>query len=328
MKKSFLISLLSGILCLAIFSCATVKDLLGTPKFSMKSVTIGGLDLEGITFKCNYDVSNPYPLGFSLKSVSADVYYDTSTKFTSISAAKGVSVAAMGTSSNSFTFKVPYDTILTYAKNTSGKKSLPFSVKGKAALNTSSILGTDLSLPFSKSFDVPVFKPSFSVSNVKLKLPTVATLTKSLVSGGMSAGKAATLAAAMIAGKSISEDAFDGINMDLNMNFDLGVKNSGSSAWKYALDSCSLNTASGSLADVSPAGTSTISSSSGTIPMTAKLNTVKAGKFIAQLINKSGKNPTFQVASKLSFPELSNVVNIPLNFSKEISLSSIGISKN
>ncbi|MCR4823257.1 MAG: hypothetical protein K5873_10360 [Treponema sp.] len=88
------------------------------------------------------------------------------------------------------------------------------------------------------------------------------------------------------------------------------------------------NTVAGNLADVAPASSATISSSSGTIPMTAKLNTVQAGKFIVQLLNKKGVNPTFNVSSKLSFPEISNALNLPFNYSKEIPLSNIGLSKS
>jgi len=328
LKKSFSTIALLLLSALLTFSCSTVKDFIGSPSLAMKSVSISGLDLEGITFKCDYEISNPYPLGFKIKSVAADIIYDSDTKFTSISTANGLAVAAMASADNSFNFKVPYETILTFAKKTSGKKSLPFAVKGNASLNTSKFLGKDLSLPFSKSFDVPVFKPKFSVSEVKVQLPSVAQLTKSLVSGGMNGVNAAKLAADIVAGKSLPENAFDGVNLDMGLNFNLNVANEGSSEWKYALDSCSLNTVAGNLADVAPASSAAISSSSGTIPMTAKLNTIQAGKFIIQLLNKKGSNPTFNVSSKLSFPEISNALNLPLNYSKEIPLSSVALSKS
>ena len=57
--------------------------------------------------------------------------------------------------------------------------------------------------------------------------------------------------------------------------------------------------------------------------MKATLNTIEAGAFIIQLLNKSGENPTFSLSSGLTFPDTSYAKNIPLNYSVEIPLSSI-----
>lgn len=335
--KSFLIAAAS----LFALSCSTLKELGLSPSINFQNVAIKSLDLEGITFSCNYSIQNPYPVAFSVKQVSADVLYENS-KFTSLSADKGVSVAAFGTKSNAFTFKIPYNTVLNFAKSTSGKKSLPFSISGNASLDLSKIPlmeNQTMTLPFSKSFEVPVFKPSLSLSNPKIVLPTLSEMKNAFTSGGMTVAAASVAAASILAGNKISSNIFDNVNLNLKCNFDLKVSNSGSAAWKYLLKNCSIKTnaagnasgsTSSSLIELSPAAGASreITSSSGTIPLTATLNTLKAGKFIAQILNKSGENPVFTVESGLSFPELSYAANLPLNYSKEIPLSSFKVSKN
>lgn len=333
MKKISLIKSLGvGIAVLSLTTCSTMKELgIATPTLNFQNVAIKSLDLEGITFSSNYSISNPYPVAFSIKQVAADVTYNSS-KFTSLSADKGVSVAALGSKSNSFNFKVPYDTILNFAKSASGQKSLPFKIAGNASLDLSKVPlmnGQTLTLPFSKSFSVPVFKPSLSLSNPQIVLPSLSELKNALTSGGMSAAKAAVAAGSILAGKSVAENIFDGVNLNLKCNFNLNVANSGSAAWKYVLKNCSIKSdAASSLINLAASGTNEITSSSGTIPLTATLNTVSAGKFIAQILNKKGSNPTFSVESGLSFPELSYASNLPLNYSKEIPLSSFKVTKN
>lgn len=336
MKKISLIKSLGvGIAVLALTTCSTLKELgIASPSINFQNVAIKSLDFEGITFTSNYSISNPYPVAFSIKQVAADVTCNDS-KFTSLSADKGVSVAALGSKSNSFSFKVPYDTILKFVKSASGQKSLPFTISGNASLDLSKVPlmeGQSMTLPFTKSFDVPVFKPELSLSNPQIVLPSLSELKDAFTSGGMSVAKAAATAAAIIAGKQVAENIFDGVNLNLKCNFNLNVANAGSAAWKYALKNCSINTGNSnnenSLINLAASGSSEITSSSGTIPLTATLNTLTAGKFIAQILNKKGTNPTFSVESALSFPELSYAANLPLNYSKEIPLSSFKVSKN
>ena len=322
--------LASAALLATIFSCQTINDVFGKPELSLENVGIKSLDFEGITFNCNYAVTNPYPIGIALKSVAADILYNSSEKFTSISTDNGVTIAANGRNSNSLNFKVPYTTILNFAKAVSGKTSLPFSVNGSAAIDLSAVTGLDirdLTLPFSKNFDVPVFKPNFSVSNVKLKLPTLTALANSLVSSGVSSARATQLATSILSGQQLASNAFDGIDLNLDITMDLNVKNSGSAAWNMLIKNCSLMNSSGSkLASITPTRGNSISSDSATVPMTASINTLQAGALIVSILNKRGSNPTVAIESGISFPGL-NYAEVPLSYSKEISLSSIGIDK-
>lgn len=333
MKKSvFFCGALAAILSVITFSCESLSGILATPSLSMKGVGIKSLDLEGITFNVDYSITNPYPVAFTIDKLEGNLLQDSET-YAKIVTDKGISVAAMGSKTNSVNFKIPYDKIISMARgasSSSSKKALPFTFDGNVSLNLSEALGAgqNLTLPFSKSFEVPVIKPSLSVSNPKIQLPTLGDLKSSLVNGGMNPVKAATVAASILAGRSLSSDTFDGVDLNLDLNFDLNVANAGSAAWNFLINSCSLqDTAGKTLANVSPVGGNSISASSGKIPMKVSLNTLKSGNFIVQLLNKKGSNPTFVLDSGLSFPETSYAPNLPLKYKKEISLSSVNITR-
>lgn len=335
MKKSVLFSgILAAALSLFTFSCESLSEVLGasSPSLSMKSVGIKGLDLEGITFNADYTITNPYPVAFTIQQLAGNLLYNDST-YAKISTDKGISVAAAASKTNSVTFKIPYDKILSMAKGiASGQNatSLPFTFDGGVSLDLSSVLGEGqtMTLPFSKSFAVPVFKPNISVSSPKIQLPTLNDLKNSLVNGGMTPVKAATVAASILAGNQLSADTFDGIDLNLDLNFDLNVANAGTAAWKFLVNACSLqDTAGKTLANISPVSGNSITASSGTIPMKVSLNTLKSGSFIVQLLNKKGSNPTFVLDSGLSFPETSYASNLPLKYTKEINLSSVNITR-
>ncbi len=311
-------------------SClSTVGELIGKPQIKLTSVTLKSLDMEGFTFNAGYSISNPYPVSFSVSGVNADVIYDNETKLTSLSASEGISIAGMDTAKNTFTFKIPYKTILNIASGKSNelKESVPLSFKGNAKLDLSAVSffeGETLTLPFSKTFNVPVFKPSLSVSTPTLQMPTLDDLKESLVNGGLSPLKAATLAASIIAGKKLASDALDGIDLDMNFNFNLNVKNEGSCSWNYLLDNCKISSGENRLVSVSPSEGNVVSSQSGTIPVSCKLNTVQSGRCIVELLNKTAKNPVISIDSVLNFPGVNDFLsNVPLDYTKEISVSSI-----
>ncbi len=342
MKKInlFLFRVLSIVAVVAfVFSCSA-SDIenfiseLSKPSLNFKGISINSLDSEGVSFKCDYSITNPYNIDISVAQVSADITCDGN-DFTSITANEGVALAAKSEKENTFDFKVPYDSLINFAKSyTSGAKSLPFNVAGSVGLDLSKVTSlTDktLSLPFSKSIDAPVIKPSFSFSSPKIKLPTFSEIVKSFTDSGMNLISAYTTAAALIAGESVDSNIFDNVDLNIKLNFNMSVSNSGSSAWSYLVKTCSINTGDNgenSLISLDTSNSQAITSSSGTVPLTATLNTLKFGKFIAKLISKSGTNPSFSIESGISFPEIGGLsgLSIPLAFSKEIPLDQFGLT--
>jgi len=323
MKNKILI-LLSVILAFTTFSCSTLKELGYTPEIKMESVALKGLDFEGITFSCDYSISNPYPLSFSIQKVDATISCSESS-YVELTTDNGIKVAARGSRKNTIDFKIPYETILKIAKETDGKEALPFEVKGAAFLDLSEVPLANLSsmeLPFRVAFDVPVFKPGFSVSNPRLVMPTLTELTGMLKNSGMAAKKAATVAAQLLSGKPVSEALLDGVDLNFKFTFDLKVSNEGNSSWKCDLKDCAIKSGTEDLIDLT-LPEKTLTAKSNVVPVTATLNTLKAGKFIVQMINKSGEDPVFTVDSALTFPELEYVQNIPLSYSTKLPLSKV-----
>lgn len=314
-------------------SCETLGSIVGTPKMKLDSVAIGGIDMEGFTFNVNYSISNPYPISFSIAGVNADVIYNSETKLTSINASEGVSVQALDKSQNTVSFKIPYTTILSLAsknKTETNKEFIKLSFQGKVSLDLSAISFLEnktLSLPFSTSFNVPIFKPSLSVSAPEFQMPSLIDLKNSLISSGMAITKATQIATAIITGNQIPSDILDGIDLNMTFRFNLNVKNEGSCSWNYILDNCSLTSGVNKLAAVTPESGNTISSQSGTIPVSCTLNALQSGRYIVELLNKTAKNPVITIDSSLKFPGVSDYLgSIPLDYKKEIPVSSI--SKN
>ena len=328
MKKNHGFAVLfAAIVAFTTFSCSTLRDLGYLPEIKMQSVLPKSIDLEGITFECEYSIKNPYPLSFSIQKVSADVVCAESS-YIQLSADEGISIEAMGNRSNSFSFKVPYETIFKIAHETSGKKSLPFNIKGAAYLDLSSIPlapSSSMELPFNVAFDIPVFKPSLSVSGFKVQLPGLSELKNSFVKSGKGLTTAATIAAQVLSGKSLSDSIFDNVDLNVKFQFDLNIADEGSSPCNWTVERCCIKTDSDELADAG-LGNKKISmgkSNKQTIPVELTLNTLKSGKFVVQLLNGSGKNPEFLFDTKLNFPELKYANEIPFSYSTEIPLNKV-----
>lgn len=322
--QKYTLLILAG-LFLTVSSCATLDAFLQeTPKptLSMENVKINSLDMEGITFECQYAINNPYSVAFSIKEVAANVIFEDST-FTKLKTDEGVSVAAKQKKSNSMLVKIPYDSIINFAKNAKGKTSLPFKLDGAVSLDVSSVpllLEDSFSIPFKKDFEVPVFKPSFATSNPQLHVPTQETIRESLKNAGFSVLKIPQMLAAFTTGNGL-KDILSQIDLNFEFTFDLDVKNSGTSPWEFAVDSCALKGTSGELISANPKSKNSITSESGKIPMSVTLNSLNAAEYIFQLFTNKGSNPTFNFESSLSFTDLPYVKNIPLAYSKEIEVS-------
>ena len=283
MKKLLVTIAASVLLAFVQISCSTNKIPTEIPKpsVSFNSISFVSLDLEGITLKCDYAIKNPYPVSLSLAKLAADITCNGEA-FTTLTADEGISLSAKSTKENSFNFKIPYDSILNFAKSFKSEKTLPFKIAGNATIDNIPLISS-ITLPFSKDFDVPVFKPSFSFSSPKVVLPTAKEIISSFTKSGISAGKAASAATSLASGKPIAENLLDNVNMDVKINFNLNVKNEGGADWKYILNSCKISSGGKELTELDVAQNE-INSADGTIPLTATINTITAGKFITQII--------------------------------------------
>lgn len=305
-----------------VLSCSSLKELGYSPEIKTQSVALKGLDFEGIFFECAYSISNPYPVSLSVQGVEAAVSCADAPSI-QLSADEGISVPAKESRENTFAFKVPYSTILSLAQELPGRESLPFKIEGTARFDTSAVPFADMKsieIPFSADFEVPVFKPEFSVSNPRIQLPTLSELKNAFSSSGMAFTKAASVASQLLSGKTLSEAVLDGVDLDFAFLFDLTVSNKGSASWQCILENCTVTSSAQELISLSLGSNGALTSPDSTVPVAARLNSLNAGKYIVQMINQKGTAPVFSVSSKLSFPKLPYAKDIPLSYTCAIPL--------
>jgi hypothetical protein len=317
------------ILLILLSGCATMGQFLGEPEIKLKGMAIDSLDLEGITFRCDYVIKNPYPLGISVSQIATDIIYEESI-FLELVTSEGLNLEASSYNDNSILFTVPYESIMKLAGDSRDKSSLPFALDGEARFDLSAIPyleNSSVSVPFHMDFDVPVFKPEFRITGGQVILPSAKEVTEAFVQGGLNIFKAGIMAGKMILGEPVDADILEEIDLDVTILFDLVMDNRGGADWLFDLDRCSVDTGVGSLLDMEiRSDTGEISSAGEKIKMAAVVNTLEWGAFIVGLAGGNLTGSALVVESSLSFPGLPYEMSLPLNVEKELSLGSFGFS--
>ena len=62
--------------CVLLASCASMEELVESPRVSLRSVKLQDLDINKQTFLLSFDVTNPNPISLPIDSVSYDVRLD------------------------------------------------------------------------------------------------------------------------------------------------------------------------------------------------------------------------------------------------------------
>ena len=62
--------------CVLLASCASMEELVESPRVSLRSVKLQDLDIKKQTFLLSFDVTNPNPISLPIDSVSYDVRLD------------------------------------------------------------------------------------------------------------------------------------------------------------------------------------------------------------------------------------------------------------
>jgi len=303
--------------------CATMGQFLGEPEIRLSAMAVEGLDREGITFRCDYTVKNPYPVGIKVSQVATDVLFED-TLFVSLVTDEGLNLAAASTNRNSILFKIPYDSLWELARESRDRESLPFSLDGEARFDLSAVPmleKSSLAVPFHLDFDVPLFKPEFRVSGGKILMPGAQEITRALVQGGLNVIRAGIAAGKLALGQPVEEDIFEGVDLDVTILFDLAVENRGGAPWVFELDRCSVDTGIGSLLDMEiRSGSGTIDGSGDKLQMAAVINTLEWGAFLAGLAGGKISGSALILESRLTFPGLPYDAGIPLDVHQDLSL--------
>lgn len=284
LKKYFVFMMLGFLFT----SCSTLRSFDLIPTLNITSFKISSLDLEGMTFEVSYRVDNTYPIDLTIKSLELDVlYFDE--LLTEVRSVEPVRIRSKRVSKQSFSFKIPYDKMLNFTKNLRGKDSVNCTLNGGAYLDYGSmdfLNALDPKLPVMYTFNIPLIKPSFSVSNFKFKAPSLS-------------------------------------NINAGFTFDVKIEDKGSSSWECELKNCSLTDNENNLIEIKVPSDAKFSSSNSTVTMTAELNPVTAASFIAKLLKKEGSNPIFTADADFLFLNSSYNYTVPLKYTKELQLKDI-----
>ena len=62
--------------CALLASCASMEEIVESPKVSLRSIKVQDLDIQRQTFLLSFDVTNPNPISLPIGSVSYDVRLD------------------------------------------------------------------------------------------------------------------------------------------------------------------------------------------------------------------------------------------------------------
>jgi len=316
-----IILLFGGALLLA--GCATMGQFLGEPEIRLNAMALESLDREGITFRCDYTVKNPYPVGIRVSQVSTNVLFEESL-FVSLVTDEGLNLAAASSNRNSILFKIPYDRLWELGEESRDRESLPFSLEGEARFDLSMVPmleKTSLAVPFHLDFEVPLFKPEFRVTGGQILIPDAREISQALVKGGLNVLKAGITAGKIILGQPVEESVFEGVDLDVTVLFDLTVENRGGAPWVFELDTCRIDTGVGSLMDMEiRSGDGTIDGTGDTLQMAAVINTLEWGAFVAGLAGGKITGSALELESRLTFPGLPYEAKIPLNIHQDLSL--------
>jgi hypothetical protein len=325
MKK--IILLFGAVLLLS--GCATMGQFLGEPEIRLNAMALEGLDREGITFRCDYTVANPYPVGIRVSQVATDVLFEENL-FVSLVSDEGLNLSAASSNRNSILFKIPYDRLWELGQESRDRESLPFSLEGEARFDLSMVPmleRSSLAVPFHLDFEVPLSKPEFRVTGGKIFMPSAQEISRALVAGGLNVLKAGISAGKIILGQPVEEDVFEGVDLDVTVLFDLTVENRGGAPWEFELDKCRIDSGVGPLMDMEiRSGDGIIDGAGDKVRMAARINTLEWGAFITGLAGGRITGSSLELESRLTFPNLPYDAKLPLNIRQDLSLKSFSFA--
>ena len=300
--------------------CASLHQFLAKPSVRVDGITLESLDGAGMIFRCDYSINNPYPVGITAASASAEILYN-GTAVVSLGSITGVSAAANSVNRNSLSFRLPYNEIIRLAGEAGELQELEFVLDGGAQFDLSavpSLKNRSLYVPFSTVFRVPVFKPEISVTGGMIMMPSVGEVAEAFVRSGMNIFRAGIAAGKFILGEPVEGPDFEDIELDVGVRFDLTVKNTGGADFELEIRKCGIESDLGSLLVLrGDEGPAVINSDGESTAMSAVVNTLEFGAFIAGLAGGELVNTSLVVDGGVTFPEYPDYMRIPVHIEME-----------
>lgn len=303
-------------------SCSTLEDLGMNPDFKIDSIAIESLDLDGMTFRCDYTVTNPYPIGIRLAELDLDIMYNGSL-FSTVESQNGLNLSASSRNKNSAVFRLSYDQIINLARGANSSSTLPFTLDVQAGFDISSVpylSDSVFRVNYSHDFEVPVFKPEITVVKSNLIYPSADEIAQALINSGVNFLQAAVQAGQIASGQSLGESVMSSLDLDFGLAMEIQVNNRGGSQFEFDLNSCSISTGSGSIANLNILSGNSVRNSGDIVKLEATINPVETGSLLSDLMSGYSSAIILSLDSNIAFPGTIFSNGIPVVFEEEYNL--------
>ncbi|MBN1497394.1 MAG: LEA type 2 family protein, partial [Spirochaetes bacterium] len=183
MKKTFIAIALPALF----LSCAALQSLIGTkPEVRLKKFDIDSISLSDITFLFDFELTNPYPIGFTLDDIGFNVRIEGN-QLMKTRTKKGVTVRAGGSEVTSVTVKLVYLDIIRLIKDYTERDYLDCAFDIDIAIPLPEAVQSikkNITFDYTVQKKIPAMKPTFKLANLQVKAPTMQEIQKSLVETG------------------------------------------------------------------------------------------------------------------------------------------------
>jgi LEA14-like dessication related protein len=124
------------ILILSLNGCATLKEMVQEPTVTFKEVVPQDLSLTEGTFRFNFNVSNPNPLGLTLSKVTYDLQLNQK-EFLKNNLEEGIKVPAKGAAVMGIPVTVRYSDLFSSLSEALKSDSVAYNLKGTVGVGRS-----------------------------------------------------------------------------------------------------------------------------------------------------------------------------------------------
>ncbi|MFC1504054.1 LEA type 2 family protein [Spirochaetota bacterium] len=215
-----------------IISCASLnlQDIIEKPKATIEKTTIDSMTLRDITFLFTVKISNPYPVGITLKdmiinfSIEGNQFFKTST-------GKGLKIASRGSEVSDFKVNIKYADIIKIVKAYNEKDILETVIDAEIIIPLPKFVKTQDSISFTYQLkkNIPAIKPKISIKNFSVKTPELAEVKEALIKTGkksISPENVLAMFKGITEGKSVKEVIKpEDIDVKFKVGFDIELKN-------------------------------------------------------------------------------------------------------
>ena len=229
--KKLVLSIFAAGLAVLLCACAGGSFSAPRPTAQITRFDIDSLSLRDISFVFDVAISNPYPVGISLESVTTDFFVEEKLAF-STSTPGGFSIPSRNKAVTSFVVTLRYEDVIGIVSDYINKDYLSTLVKMEIVVPLPDIPGLPPSLKFSYDLEkqIPAVKPRISVSNFRVRMPSTAEITEALTAAGRATAQAAVSSAlnSLLTGRAPaapSQVNLADLDLPLTVNFDIELAN-------------------------------------------------------------------------------------------------------